>query len=630
MTVFWTGQRVPLRGHATQLATYLWAGLVAVGALVLYLRTMSPTVATVFDDSLEFALVAWRWAVPHPTGYPLYAVLIGLAAHLVPIGEVAWRVSLVSALAGAATVGLTVLLGRALGLSLLGAFWAALVLATAETFWAQARIAEVYTLHLLLTVLLLLCLLRSHADSPALALRGAALAFGLGLAHHRTILLWVPAILLYLALSATVQAHLRREWPRLLLLTLAPLAFYAYLPLRGYVGSLDGTYQNTLTGFVRWVTASAYTVFLSENPFGQVRDAGFYWTLFTAQLSPAALLLAAGGLLWARRRPREVTLLVVGAAANALFAASYRVGDPEVFWLPVVLVAALLSGAGLHLLFEAVSRQWPRPLVPVVVLFALLLAGHVPRWEATFRRVDLSGAWAAADFAQDALSQPLPERAVIVGILGEMTLLRYWQEVHGLRPDVRTIAADAETDRLAAVEEALARGERPFLTRPLPGAERWSLDAVGPLIAVEGAPPEPPSPHQVEVAPGLRVGIRVEPLDGIGPARQRVTLIWFVERPPNDALKTSLRLRNGAGVWLAQVDCVPVHDAYPSTAWKAGERIVDVVDLPALPEATEIEVVVYRAANGTPLASMTVPALRPTGGPFDPASGTCAPAYRLR
>ncbi|MDQ7030143.1 MAG: DUF2723 domain-containing protein [Ardenticatenia bacterium] len=605
-----------------------WALGTALSALVLYVRTMPPTIATVFDDSLEFVLVAWRWAIPHPTGYPLYALLIGLAARLVPFGEVAWRVSLISALAGAATVGLVVILGRRLGLSRPAALWAAMTLAMAETFWAQARVAEVYTLHLLLVTLLLLAL----AERPRPNWTLAALSTGLGLAHHRTILLWAPSLLLEAVWSSSSRAGLRESWRRLLLLGALPLVFYAYLPLRGHVGSLDGAYQNTPSGVLQWVMGSAYSVFLTDNPLGQIRGPEFYAAFLQRELSPLATALALLGTVWIRRRPRVVSALAVGAVTNALFAIGYRVGDPEVFWLPTVLVTALFSGFGLQVVAERlVQDRWSADRIALVAL-AVMVPLHLPRWAETFRQVDLSRAWEAAAFAQDALTQPLPERAVVIGILGEMTLLRYWQEVHGLRPDVKTVAADTELKRLAAVETALGRGQPVLLTRPLPGAEQWALDAVGPLIAVDATWPEA-AEGDAELYPvtdGLWVRGRVAPLSGPGPARQRVQLLWLVERPPEDALKVSVRLRDERETWLAQVDCQPVHDAYPSTAWKPGEQIVDAVDVPALPDGRSLEIVIYRADDGSAVASFVLPAVKPSRPPYDAASGTCAPAYRLR
>ena len=50
-------------------------------SLILYLQTMAPSVAALYDDSLEFPLVVHRLAIAHPTGYPLYTLLARLVSR---------------------------------------------------------------------------------------------------------------------------------------------------------------------------------------------------------------------------------------------------------------------------------------------------------------------------------------------------------------------------------------------------------------------------------------------------------------------------------------------------------------------------------------------------------------------
>jgi hypothetical protein len=83
---------------------HIWAGLaVSAVALGAYLFTLSPTVN--FLDSGELITVGATAGVAHPPGYPLYTLLVILAAAI-PLGDVAVRVNLVSALGGALAVGL--------------------------------------------------------------------------------------------------------------------------------------------------------------------------------------------------------------------------------------------------------------------------------------------------------------------------------------------------------------------------------------------------------------------------------------------------------------------------------------------------------------------------------------------
>lgn len=611
----------------------LLATLLALGTLLLYLRTLAPSVATLFDDSLEFPLVAQRLAIAHPTGYPLYTLLIAAAARLVPLGDVAYRVNLISALAGAGAVAMLFLAARQLSLNRPAALWAALVFATAETVWAEASIAEVYTLHLLILAALIWAGLRwgrecAGGESPLPVSQGdaqgapllAAFLFGLGLAHHRMMLLWAPALALFVALRAP---HLRRPgaaWLRLGAAATAPLMLYLYLPLRAAVGSLDGSYENTLLGFVCWITACRYGAFLTGNPLGQTRDVAFYLDLLLRQFGALNLVLLAVGIAWLRLRPAALFLLA-GGALSAAFALAYRVADPEVFWLPVVLAGALGAGAGLDGLVEVLRRRrvgsspWCHWLAPALV-FGLLLATSLPQWVARARTVDRSQDWHVHDMGVDVLSQPLPEQTRIIGILGEMTLLRYFQETAGLRLDIETVAADDEAARLAAVEAALAAGRRPFLTRPLPGAaERWSLGALGPLIEVRAAPlTAPPAalwPRRDDAGAGVRlVGWSLSPLPGHGPPRQRLTVAWQPTISLGASLKVSPRLVLPDGTELQGDDAVPVRFAYPTTAWRPGEVILDTYELPTVSGAA-YRLILYREEDGREIGRVELPALQP-------------------
>jgi hypothetical protein len=142
---------------------------VFVVALCLYAQTLAPTVVTLFDDSPEFQLVTYQLGIAHPTGYPLYTVLGWLFTRL-PVGDVAYRVNLMSAVFGALTVAMVYLIGLELTTppprnpgealiedrrpgdgeyrpwtSVFAGLIGAVALAASPVFWSQATVAEVYT-----------------------------------------------------------------------------------------------------------------------------------------------------------------------------------------------------------------------------------------------------------------------------------------------------------------------------------------------------------------------------------------------------------------------------------------------------------------------------------------------------
>lgn len=138
------------RGRPWRLA--LW---VVIAVLPIYLLTMSRTVGAA--DTFEFQVTAPVMGVVHPTGYPLYLIL-GKLWTLVPVGSMAWRLNVGTAVYGVgAAVGvlwLMWLLVRVADEQLAGMVGVvtAVVFGLRPTFWGQAIAAEVYSLHNLIIV----------------------------------------------------------------------------------------------------------------------------------------------------------------------------------------------------------------------------------------------------------------------------------------------------------------------------------------------------------------------------------------------------------------------------------------------------------------------------------------------
>lgn len=174
-----------------------------------YFYTAQPNVGLL--DSGEFIVAAQHFGVPHPTGYPLWTLLAWLF-QLMPLGNAAWEVNIFSGLCGAIAVGLTTLLAVSM-LRWMMPWWRGdnyakkvtpfingliavsfgLLFAFSVSFWTQAVIAEVYTLHGLLVGLFLLSLYwwvrRPHKDLPIIA---SFFTFSLCMSNHHLTLALAP------------------------------------------------------------------------------------------------------------------------------------------------------------------------------------------------------------------------------------------------------------------------------------------------------------------------------------------------------------------------------------------------------------------------------------------------------
>lgn len=616
-----------LKGDA---AIALLGGL---SAFLLYASTAARSVATLFDDSLEFQVVLPTLGIAHPSGYPLYTLLGKIASILFPVWDAAGRTNLLSAFLAGAAVAMLYLVARRFAGSRPAAAVATAIFALSPTWWSQATIAEVYALHGLLVATFFYCLLRWE-ESRMMArsdrwLWLAALTCGFGLAHHRMIALLLPAAFVFVFWTDPALLRQPRRWIAPILLGLAPLLLYLYLPIRGQsVTSLDGTYQPTFSGTLDWILARGYSIFLTSNPFNIDRQWSDYVALMLNELSALTVIAALLGLGTAFRfQRRRAVFLLLATLSQIAFAVAYKVEDVAVFFIPVSMLVCIWAAWGLTPFFDLMAQQgahfgtsvrvpkrwmpawlalWMLP-VAVVMLFEPVMS-VVRDWPERDRGDDRQ----VVNLGRDMIGSAA-ERGRIVGLGGEVTLVRYFRDVLGQRPDLQVTRADEETERHAAVAAALAQGEPVFLTRDLPGAaQQYSLDAAGPLIRVSPKATPGPAPQGGQLM-GQGVTLLQASLAATQPAARtaRLQLTWAATRPIAEELKVSARLISEAGEVVVAKDTVPVHFTYPTTAWVPGESVEDVVDLALAADdpacSYDALIILYRAADASEVGRATLP-----------------------
>ena len=124
------------------------AGGVAAAALVVYVATLAPglSVEHYGYDGGDLIAAARSLGIPHPTGYPTYTLLAHLFTFL-PVGTIAYRANLLSAVCAAASAGLLCRIAQVVlptgryALAISAA--TGLTLAFSSLLWSQAVITEV-------------------------------------------------------------------------------------------------------------------------------------------------------------------------------------------------------------------------------------------------------------------------------------------------------------------------------------------------------------------------------------------------------------------------------------------------------------------------------------------------------
>jgi hypothetical protein len=607
--------------HRRGLLDLLIAALLGSAALVLYILTLAPT--TLAGDGGEFQFVPYLLGVAHPTGYPLYVLLGWAWSHLLPVGDVAYRMNLFSAFWAALAVGLFYLTAHSLlrqtlptleaAVQRLIAGLAAATFAVTPTLWSQAVIAEVYGLHTFFVIALLYLLLAWAQRRDSRLLLFAALCFGLSLTHHRTTLLLAPAILVYLWVTDRQVMRDPRLILKALLLILLPLAIYLVIPLRAphtpYLrlplagGEELVLYDNTLAGLVDLTAGGPFggSVDFSVDLGARLTMA---WGFLQREVSWVALVLAVAGVikLVASRCWGALALTGLTYVTVVAFNLVYTIGDVFVLYIPSYLIVVLWLAVGAGALTQILAKVWSgvaswaerrRPSEPsaargfptlaaiaaVLVLFLIPLGLAITHYAG----VDQSQNTRARRRWQAILAQPLPPEAVLVSNdRNNIMAMWYFQYVDGIRPDLLGLFPLITVNHPTlgqVLDLALSTGRPTYLIKEMPGIEvKARVEPEGDLWRVLGpaVDEEPAYARDDRLADAVAlVGYDRSPRSPQPGEDLQVSLYWEALRSLEADYHSFVHLLDAEGQVLAQSDRQPGGVHYPTSLWQPGERLRD-------------------------------------------------------
>ena len=344
-----------------------WLLAIGIGftGLALYIRTLAP--GLIPGDSAEFQVLAHQLGIAHTPGYPVYLLLAKLVT-LLPIGDIAYRVNLFSAIMAALAVVGVYLAARLLQLNRWPALFGSLILLVSYSFWSQAVIAEVYTAAAAFAIFILVGVLGwSQTGKPGF-LFAAGLLGGLSLGIHTTVLLLAPGVLVYLWLNR--KSH-EKFWQKAVTFGVAGALLGIIIWLVIFVAIefneppaniFNGAYDTARSDWdlsekeiqnpwvriwfiatgQQWRSALAFDV---QDMFEQGTD---YLIRLPREFSWLALGLIVIGLAHLIVKRRDVAaLLIIALLAHWLITLNYRIGDIYVFYITGYLLLVLLAAVGL-------------------------------------------------------------------------------------------------------------------------------------------------------------------------------------------------------------------------------------------------------------------------------------------
>ena len=339
-------------------------------------------------DSPQHALAALRFIVPHPPGYPLQtslATLLGDANGLSGIFH-----------AGAAAT--LFLLLRAGGAGRVAALIGASLMALSPLFWYYSLVAEVRALNDFLALIAALFAADWSRTGKPRSLALFSIVLGLGLSHHPTFVVLLPAYAVWLSARRPSNA-LAAQCAALAAAALA--APYVLLGLRLSWGApaynlfevsgwsdLPGLFLRSGLGGPLRMTGAAAPLGSAAFDFGRLTEhAGWFASSLWTHAGPAGLALAGAGI-WELRgkQNREIAAWALWSSLAILpflvFSSQQLPGvDLEYaravatrfHLLPLIAVFAL-AGFGAHRLLGQIRPAFGAVLLATVLLGPLVLA----------------------------------------------------------------------------------------------------------------------------------------------------------------------------------------------------------------------------------------------------------------
>lgn len=504
--------------------------------LVLYALTLAPTVT--FEDSGELIAAAYSLGIPHEPGYPLWTMIAHLFT-LLPLGTIAYRVNLLSAVLAALTAALVAWLAlliidevaaRARGeadpderrwspwlcglsgsegaLACGGALAAGLLFACARTIWGYAIVAQEHDLNdALIALLLLLVVVWARAGSARSRTRvfyAICFALGVGLTVHDMLLLVLVVVAVF---GLLIESRLRPRWRGLLVgagfyaVGLLPLLYLPIAASRHPV--LNWGDPENWTNFWRTVTRGQYVQTGHSGMAETLYELWYSLVLTRQQWVPVFLGVALAGLvlLFLRRRAffwlALVFLFFMGPVTT--YMTDFAVTSPDAaanlesrimiakFYMPAFLMISCLGGLGLYWGGLGLCR-WLRPKVgqgvamPAAVAVALaalpLIVGPL-----FFSHPDMHNYRVAQSYTHNVWASAAPNSLVMTDMDQFTFPLFYAQMVNHQRPDV--VVLDQELLRRSWYLHQLAVDDPQLIAASRPQVDAF-LQAVAPFEA--GAP----------------------------------------------------------------------------------------------------------------------------------------------
>ncbi len=341
-----------------------------------YLLTLYPGAVVFANDSARFQFLGKVLGTAHTTGYPLYTLINHLFVNIFPLGNLAFKVNLLSAIF---TLLALIFLYRILVLVELSpriAFMGTLIFAFTRMVWKQSVMAEIYTLHLLFVSIVVYFLLKwsktLNGRDFFISLFFYAVSFG----NHLTTITLLPAIIYFVWVTDRKVFVNPKKIMWIFIFIIIGALQYAYLFWRFY--DPDGVYLQgqvyDLKSFINFISGAGWKSNMFRFSLWEIlfkRLPVFFYELmieFFYLLFPVGIW---GALSWKKKRMNIFLLLCF--FGNTLFAVSYDIWDIDPYFIPSFFIFSIYVAIGFRYLSEYLGKKLKKPGTAVLAMMGFMV-----------------------------------------------------------------------------------------------------------------------------------------------------------------------------------------------------------------------------------------------------------------
>ena len=401
-------------------------------------------------DTGDLISAAVVLGIPHPPGYPFYT-LLGFFLTRINLISPAFMVGLISVFSSAFSVLLFYLISLKLTKNMLASFIASLILSFNFLFWFYAEIAEVFSLNVFFTLILIYFALLFSENKKIKYLYILGFLTGLSLTNHQTIIFIFPTVLIIIFKALFPSFKKPKMLIFSLLFFVLGFSVYLYVPIASLFNPVvNWVPVNNIQSFLRLFLRSDYGTF-NAGPFlagGIVERTTvvkiYLQDLITQLTIPSILLIIIGFLSFLKSNKKVFTAILIGFLLSGPIFIGYAdfpllnaflIGVNERFIIMSSVLVLLFLPFGLVFVSKLPQKVFNKRIYEKLFLIIFLII-PLSLLYFNFPKTDLSKITIGNDLAYDYLLN-LPKNSFII-LGGDTPLLNTWYVHYALnfRKDV--------------------------------------------------------------------------------------------------------------------------------------------------------------------------------------------------